>query len=469
MGETTGGVGGVSGSAGHLAGQGGAAAGSGGAGGSSCATACASYQFCASNKCLPSYDSTRVLPAIDQTSGGGRVFSAVMLTDKPQGDLVIQLSGDLTLSDANASFTTTITTGGQDYALGYARYSSDGHLAWFRSRSDIKSSGRESKIALLSPTDFGLSYVQYDPASGPVAGTYSFRAARINGNTGNFAWVAKYPTTDNASGGSYIFLPRRTRGDCLTFFASYSNTTPGSTVCTVTDSGTSGSVTCSGTAYAIDGVSGPDGTTAWLWGAPDLTGSVPLNPFDTTQTSLASNPYQTSGEDAFIVGVRGASTTLGPWLTEGDYGPGYLLAALPDGNLAVVAGGNGYMTFNGGQSLLSQTGNVLFKLDTSTGKIVWRKALSLPDFPYGLSAAPGGRIAVLNRPSDSTSVDLYDGATGAALSTLPLPATGFPVIIAGETDLVVTGDYAGAYDFNPGPATDQPTATRGVYISRYTF
>ena len=395
--------------------------------------------------------------------------SAVVLTDKPQGDVIIQLSGNLTLSDSNASMTTTITTGDEDYAFGYVRYTTDGHMAWFRSKAAINSSGGESKIALVSTTDFALRYTQYQPSTGPVAGKTYGQWSRFNGNTGNLTWTARDPNElSSNSPHDYVLVPRPTQGDILTFLPVYSHTSA-SVMCTVTDLGNSGSLSCSGANYAIDGVTGIDGKTAWIWGAPDVDGSVALNPFDTAQTTMQSNPYQYGGDDAFIVGASGASTSIGPWLSEGDYGPGYLLAALPDGNLAVAAGGNGYMTFNGGQALLSQTGNVLIKVDTKTGKILWRTELSATDFPYGLSAAPGGRIAVLNRPSDSVSVDLYDGDTGSALSTLPLPLSDHPLLAAGQTDLFVIGDYAAAFDFDPGPGTDQPTATRGVFISRFTF
>lgn len=118
-----------------------------------------------------------------------------------------------------------------------------------------------------------------------------------------------------------------------------------------------------------------------------------------------------------------------------------------------------------GQTLLEQSGSVLFRLDPTTGHIVWRTALSHP--PSALIAAPGGRIAVL---STVPSVQLFDGATGALLSTLPLPPTSsHPVLAAGQADLFVLGDYSSAFDFDPGPGSDQPPSNRGVYISRYAF
>lgn len=459
-------------------GGGGTAAGSGGiaAGGgvSACAAACESFQFCAGQTCLPSYASTRVIPATDQTNGSGQINSAVVLSNKAQGNIIVQLSGDLVLSDANAGVLATLT------GVGYASYTPEGNLAWYRSQTNLlKAVGRESALALLAPADFAVSYVKYDPPTGPVAGTYSFRTSRINGITGNLTWEAKYPTTTNfgSTGSRYVILPRMAQGNLLTFQPLYPGTTPGTNdFCTVTDNGTSGSVTCSGANYSFDGVSGTDGSTAWTWGAPGSPtegGSYKLNPFASTAWPFAGNPYQQGGfggEDAFIVGIRGASTTIGPWMTEGDYGPGLLLAALPDGDLAVAASGNGYMTFNGDQSLLSKVGGVLFRLDTKTGQIVWRKPLS--QTPDAVIAAPGGRIAVLNPQSGSNNprVDLFDAATGSALSTLPLPyALAHSVLAAGQTDLFVLGDFTSAFDFNPGPGTDKPSATRGVYISRYSF
>jgi outer membrane protein assembly factor BamB len=128
------------------------------------------------------------------------------------------------------------------------------------------------------------------------------------------------------------------------------------------------------------------------------------------------------------------------------------------------------MNFNGGQSLLAQTGNVLFRLATSTGQILWRTPLA--QAPTSLIAAPGGRIAVLHNgaTSDPSSVQVFDGTSGALLSTLPLPpSVSQQVLAAGQTDLFVIGDYSSAFDFNPGSGTDKPSSTRGVYISRYSF
>jgi outer membrane protein assembly factor BamB len=194
-----------------------------------------------------------------------------------------------------------------------------------------------------------------------------------------------------------------------------------------------------------------------------------LNPLSASQWPFISNPQRFGGEDAFILGIRGASTTVGPWMTEGDYGPGLMLAALPGGDLAVTAQGNGYVAFNGGQTLLEQAGSVLFRLDTTTGHVVWRTPLAQP--PSSVITAPGGRIAVLNQPSGSApNVQLYEGTNGELLSTLPLPPTSsHPVLAAGQTDLFVLGDYSSAFDFDPGTGTDQPSGSRGVYISRYSF
>jgi len=195
-----------------------------------------------------------------------------------------------------------------------------------------------------------------------------------------------------------------------------------------------------------------------------------LNPLTSDQWAFTSNPFQYGGEDAFILGVRGTSTSVGAWMTEGDYGPQLGLAALPGGDLAVTAQGNGYMNFNGGQSLLAQTGNVLFRLATSTGQILWRTPLA--QTPASVIAAPGGRIAVLYRgaASDPSSVLVFDGTSGALVSTLPLPpSVSQQVLAAGETDLFVIGDYSAAYDFDPGTGTDKPSSGRGVYITRYSF
>lgn len=413
---------------------------------------------------MPTYGSTRVLPATDQTSGSGQVNSAIVFTNKAQGDLVLRLTGDLAPYDQGASMQTTMT------GVGYARYTADGNLAWYRSRDTLTGStnvSRESALALVPPSDFALSYVKYDQPTGPVAGTYSARLARVNGVTGNLTWEAKYPTTTTSSGNALFVVPRATQGDFLTFYPVSSRESPGR-ACRVIDSGTSGTVTCQGSSYAIGALSGADGTTAWIWGAPGVDSSVSLNPLSPTQWPFKANPYQFGGEDAFIFGIRGESSSVGPWISEGDYGPTLGLAALSGGDLAVTAQGNGFMTFNGGQSLLDQTGNVLFRLDVTNGQIVWRTALS--QMPYAVSAAPGGRIAVLNRPSTGNpSVQIFDGSNGALLSTLPLPPTSYPVLASGQSDLFVLGDYSSSVDFDPGTGTDKPNSSRGVYISRYSF
>jgi hypothetical protein len=396
-------------------------------------------------------------------NGTGQVNGAVVLTNIPQGDIVVQLTGELNLYDPGASMQTTLT------GAGYARYTVDGKLAWSRARDNLTGStnvSRESTIVLVPPSDFALSYAKYDPATGPVAGTYSFRLARVNGNSGNLTWEAKHPSTTNPSGGNFLVMPRATQSDFLMLYPAQSRYAPGE-ACRAVDNGTSGSVTCSGSSYAIGAVPGVDGTTAWIWGAPGTAGSHAINPLSGEKWSFVDNPYQHGGEDAFILGIRGASTSVGPWMTEGDYGPGFVLAALPGGDLAVSAQGNGYMTFNGGQSLLAQTGSALFRLAT-TGQILWRTALA--EIPSAVISAPGGRIAVLSQPSGSAPrVQLFDGANGALLTTLPLPPTFYPVLAAGETDLFVLGDYSSAADFDPGPATDKPSSSRGVYISRYSF
>jgi len=434
---------------------------SGGAGG--CATACARYQFCASNECLPAYVSTRVLPATDQVNGSGQVNSAVVLTNKPQGDIIVQLSGDLNLHDPGASRLTTLT------GHGYASYTADGKLAWFRSRDTLAGSanvGRESQIALVPPSDFAVSYVKYDPPTGPIAGTHHFRVVRVNANSGNLTWEAKDARTTNEAGGALLIVPRPAQGDFLTFYPA-SGFDPGET-CQVTDNGATASMSCLGGNYVSGAVPAADGAV-WAWGAPPDTGSYALNPFSTTKWAFTSNPFQYAGNDAFILGIRGASTLVGPWISEGDYGPLLQLAALPGGDLVATAVGSGYMTFNGGQALLGQTGSTLFRLNTTTGQIVWRAPLALKP-PLAVVAAPGGRVAVLNQPADEApNVQLFDGASGALLSTLPLPAVSRPILAAGQTDLFVLGDYSSALDFDPGPGTDKPTSSRGVSISRYSF
>jgi len=325
-----------------------------------------------------------------------------VLTNEPQADLVLQLSGELKLDDAAPSTQTALT------GRGYARYTADGKLVWFRSTRSLTGSdkvGAESALALVPPSDFALSYVAPNVQTEPVVPTSSYRLARVDASSGELTWQAKYPS--NFLNGIPLLVVRSTQGDFLTFYPAQSRSLPGE-ACRAMDNGTSASVTCSGSSYAIGAVSGVDGTSAWIWGAPGIDGAASSNPLSASQWPFTSNPQRFGGEEAFILGLRGASTTVGPWMTEGDYGPGLMLAALPGGDLAVTAQGNGYVAFNGGQTLLEQAGSVLFRLDATTCHVVWRTPLAL-------------------------------------------------------------GDYSSAFDFDPGTGTDQPSSSRGVYISRYSF
>jgi len=92
--------------------------------------------------------------------------------------------------------------------------------------------------------------------------------------------------------------------------------------------------------------------------------------------------------------------------------------------------------------------------------------------PSAIITAPGGRIAVLHHAAgtEPSSVQLFDGETGALLSTLPLPpSTSRSMLAAGQTELFILGSYSSPFDFDPGTDTDLPSSARGVYISRYSL
>jgi len=181
-----------------------------------------------------------VLPATDEVNGSGRVSSAVVLTNEPQGDLVLQLSGELKLDDAAPSTQTALT------GRGYARYTADGKLVWFRSTRSLTGSdkvGAESALALVPPSDFALSYVAPNVQTEPVVPTSSYRLARVDASSGELTWQAKYPS--NFLNGIPLLVVRSTQGDFLTFYPAQSRSLPGE-ACRAMDNGTSASVTCSG-------------------------------------------------------------------------------------------------------------------------------------------------------------------------------------------------------------------------------
>jgi hypothetical protein len=160
----------------------------------SCGDPCEAYQFCSGGKCLPRYVSTRVQPV---TSGGdaGEVAAAAVFTDGSQDDLLLQLHGDLVLSAPGASMTNEL------HGSGFARYTPEGTLVWGRAEPALfgDQARPASAPVILANGDFAVGYLQYDPPSGPVAGTYALRVARVGGHTGNLVWAAKFPWNASSS------------------------------------------------------------------------------------------------------------------------------------------------------------------------------------------------------------------------------------------------------------------------------
>jgi hypothetical protein len=431
----------------------------------SCGNACEGYQFCDGGKCLPHYVSTQVLPV---TSGGDLVAvgSAAVFTDGAADDLLLQLSGDLVLSAPGAFITAEL------HGAGLARYTPDGTLVW--SRSMVQLFGDQSRTtgtsqpAILANGDFVVEYDKYDPANGPVAGTYALRVGRIGGHTGNLVWEAKYPSSESSPFGVGLLVALSASQKVLTFDPALTYTL-GGTFCQTSDLGSSGVVTCPvDRNYMMAAAPGADGATLWSWGAYNDTVAVALNPWSTQTWQLTGNG-RFSGGDGYILGARDDSTT-GPWFTEGDYGVLMKLLVDSAGDLIVAFSAAGIVSFNGGQDLLPSGGSVLTKINHQTGRIVWKTAITaLPD---RLALAPANRIVTISEAaSDSPeTLDLYSGLDGLHLSSFSGASVDhYGAVAAGQTEMYLTGTVTTPSDFDPGAATDMLGATPGVFVSRFSF
>jgi hypothetical protein len=429
-----------------------------------CHTACEGYQFCDGSKCLPHYVSTRVQPSSSGSSGGG-ISAVAVFTDGPQDDLLVRLAGVIA-SAPGAALTAVVEDG-------FARYTPAGDLAWSKERSNLSTnmSGGTPSVALLPSGDFAIAYRKYDPSSGPVAGTYSERVARIGGHTGNLVWEAKFPRTTTADGTEPgVLVARSQKQDIITFDFAQTLTIGGET-CQTSDLGTSGTVTCLGSSgYVMGAAPGVDGVTVWSWGAYDDTIAAALNPWSSQTWQLTTNPSQFSGGDGYIWGSRDDGTTVGPWFTEGDYGVLMNLVVDSADDLIVSATASGYVTFNGGQDFFGSSGGVLLaKIDHTNGRIVWKTMLSVK--PRFIALAPGDRILTVDDVASAGAypLNLYSGADGRHLASFPIGSNDQSAIASGKTEIYVVGSVSTPTDFNPGAATDTLGSTPGVYISRFTF
>jgi hypothetical protein len=396
------------------------------------------------------------------------VAAAAVFTDGSQDDLLLQLHGDLVLS-APGSFMTA-----ELHGPGFARYTPDGALVW--SRSDAQLFGDQARNAsapvLFANGDFAVGYLQYDPPTGPVAGTYAFRVARAGGHTGNLVWAAKFPSSRSSSSdliGSLVALSGRQK---VISFKPALTLTVGGTVCETADVGSSGVVTCpAGQNYLTGAAEGADGATLWGWGANGNDGPAALNPWSTQTWQLTPNPSAMSAGDAYLLGARDDGTTIGPWFTEGDSGVAMNVLVDSEGALIVAAESGGFVSFNGGQDFLPNGNAVLAKINPVNGHIVWRTPIS--DMPKdGVFLAPGDRIVTVTNPSFDApyTLRIYAGSDGSLLSSFSNAGIVYHGAIAGgKTEMYLAGAVTTPTDFDPGEATDMLGATSGVFVSRFSF
>ncbi|MFZ5893114.1 MAG: hypothetical protein ACOY0T_18795 [Myxococcota bacterium] len=430
-----------------------------------CGTACEGYQFCAMSKCLPQYQNTRVQP-LTSGSQGIVVRSGGVLTNKPQGDLILQLDGDATLSAPGALMTAEL------HGSGYARYTTGGVLVWSRSSKQIFTDNfqvlTETPIALMPNGDFAVAYQKYDPPTGPVAGTYAYRLARVGGSNGNLVWEAKYPTTATKPS---VVVPRSAKSDFFTFNYCLTYQLTGD-VYRIIDAGTSGTLTKLAPSYAMGAAASADGSTAWIWGQYAATGSWQLNPLSTQTWPITPNAGQAGG-DAYLLGAQDGAT-VGPWFTEGDSGVVMLMAVDSAGDLVVAAYSDGYAPFNGDQDFFTTNapGKILAKISRTNGKVLWRTTLA--SNPWSIIIAPGDRIVTVDQEGDATTpytLSIHSGADGALLSRVSTGQnpSGDLVVAAGLTEMFVVGQVSTAADFHPGAAVDSHGASPGLFVSRFAF
>lgn len=436
-----------------------------------CGTACEGYQFCSAGKCIPTYQSTRVQPLTSGSSGVSALSGAVA-KNKPQGDLVLQLNGGVTLSSADAALITTLS------GAGYARYTAAGVLVWGRSSKQLLNNddlSYESPVALTGTGDLAVAYQRYVPATGPVSGTYHYLLGRIGGNNGTLVWEADY--YKYSSSGAIMMsgiVPRSAKSDFIAYVQAQTFQLGGD-IYQFVDSGTAGSGTKLTPSFMFEAAAGADGATLWSWGAVDGWNTpAQLNPWSSQTWQLTTNPSQFSGGDVYILGAKDDGTTIGPWFSEGDYGMLMHMVVDSAGDLIVVARSAGYVTFNGGQDFFTTTsgGVQLAKIRHTDGKVLWRTPLPTTSLPDRLVLAPGDRVVTTDTTSSdgSYTLGIYSGADGALLSRIPVSSKApVQVLAAGNTEMFLVGSVSTALDFNPGAATDTQGATAGLFISRYAF
>lgn len=444
-----------------------------------CGTTCESYQFCSGGTCLPHYVSTKILATSDLAADAAKqVVSAAVQTNKASGDLLVQIrvtKASVTLS-APSEYLTQVSSNSTAVAL--ARFTATGNLVWGRDLESALGSTTDQPInaGLITPFvlaangDPVLAYYRYDPPpTGPALRTGRYWMARINGNNANPTWATSYAVGHDPR----TIVARSAKNDFISFGPPPDGA--GGSIWRIVDNGTSATATLVGTNYASGALPGSDGETVWLWGC-GYAGTFAINPWSTQTFNITANPSQAAGTDAFILGAQDTGQSIGPWMSEGDWGPLYVVGMDASGDLIVAARSSGYTTFNGGQDFIPQAGQVLVKINHITGQIVWRTSLAVA--PAQIIAVPGNRIATLTQqldpitqmpiPNATYIISIYSTADGSLLSTILAGMMG-QMVAAGTTDLFVLGVVSSAADFDPGAATDSRGSTPGVFISRYSF
>jgi hypothetical protein len=446
----------------------GGSSGNGGAPSMPCGATCESFQYCSGGgRCLPQYRSTTILP----------IAPAAML-DQPvvhempaalvasNGDLFLQVRvhGQIVLGNTPGGTLGGINEGA-DFIIA-ARYSSSGVLQWARDMTGLMGDNAYlfGPVALASGDDLVVAFVRDDPPPPPPGRiTAQYRLARIDGGNPTIKWEASYGVNGPSA---YYVVPRAARNDFITMGFGPDMTFCCSPIVQVNGSGTS--VNIIGSVYSYNGgaMTGRDGSTLWMYGAWGGSG-LRFNPWSSMTWNVPSNPNQFGQYDAFIVGAKDDGTTLGPWITQGDEGPGLNGFALASDGQPIFSMAGSAPTRINGQDLLVGEGRVLAKLDATTGTIVWKT--DIVDRPAIAVTGDQGVAAVELGTDAPPRLTLFSANDGQVRSSLTVPGMVYR-IVAGPTDLFLVGTTNGSADFNPGAATDiQGGSTPGVFITRYSF
>jgi hypothetical protein len=418
--------------------------------------------------------------------------SVVAAAEAANGDVVVQvlatIRNRITFSGPG-DYGSWIDPETVNYADGLARFTPSGSLVWGRDVAQMLASTSSQPVivphsglcpfALASNGDIVLVYDRSNPPpNGPVMQTDQYRLGRIDSNDPSLIWEATVPIDYDVCN----VVPRAAKNDFVVFGSApdmYYGVT--GSVFEIPNGGATAHFLAPN--WSFGQVVGKDGATIWEW-TDYYGGAAQLNPWSSTTWNIGGNPSMAGGYDAAIIGVQdgasptisGSGTQIGPWISEGDYGPTYQMIVDSNGDLIVSVTSGGITRINGGMSLLSGAGNALVKLSGTTGSVLWQK--DIPAQTTRLSMAPGGRIVTLadvENPATGGSGDtgkpyvlsLYSDADGSLLTSFSAGSAAFQ-IASGANDIYVVGMSTSAADFNPGSASD-PSEPPCIFISRYTF